>query len=216
VIAFGCAITSDEKYREWALPGLRRAAEPDSLMVTRRDGGTLQAAYNSMIEEVRRRPDVEALVLLHQDTEIRDDAFAAKLRESLRHPLVGVVGVVGWRGVGGLGQWSDSVGAVAAPRLLGPGRRLDSVVSEGTVEAVDGLLMALSPWAIRTLCFDERFARWFHGYDFDLCFQARERGRRVVVADFDVAHHAGFDFFDRRTWVPAARLWHGKWARRPA
>lgn len=167
-----------------------------------------------MLDEVRDLPDVEALVLLHQDVEILDGAFAAKLRESLRDPLVAVVGAFGWRRVAGLAHWRDSVGAVGVPRMLGADGQLDSITARGTVEAVDGLLMTLSPWAIRTLRFDELFAPWFHGYDLDLCFQARERGRRVAVTDFQVAHHAALDFFDRRTWVPAAKLWHCKWGRR--
>ena len=165
-----------------------------------------------MLEEAGARPDLEALVLLHQDVELRDGDLAETLRTCMRDPLVAVVGAVGCNGVHSLDWWRGrGVGGVLAPELAGPERLRGSPPRGEPVDTVDGLLLALSPWAVRTLRFDERFARDFHGYDVDLCFQARERGRRVVVADIDVAHHAGLDFFDRRSWVPAYMLWHRKW-----
>jgi len=166
-----------------------------------------------MLDEAASLPDLEALVLLHQDVELRDERLADKLRMCLQDPLVAVVGAVGASNVRDLDYWDGGViGGVAWPAIAKARNGVRGSITAGPVDAVDGLLMALSPWAVRNLRFDERFAPFFHGYDTDLCFQARERGRRVVVADLDVVHHARMDFFDRRTWVPAYMLWHRKWS----
>jgi len=214
MIVFGCAVTDGDKYRKFAEPGIRRAAEPDSALLLRHGAPSIQTAYNSMLQEAGARPDLEGLVLLHQDVELHDGDLATKLRICMGDPLVAVVGVAGSHDVHSLEWWrgSGGVGGVVAPEITGPGRVVGGTPPRGwPVDSVDGLLLALSPWAVRTLRFDERFAPYFHGYDVDLCFQARERGRRVVVADVDVAHHAGLDFFDRTSWVPAYMLWHSKW-----
>jgi hypothetical protein len=212
VIAFGCPVIDRAKYSRFAEPGIRRAAEQDSALLLRQDAPSIQAAYNSMIEEAATRSDLEALVLLHQDVELREGDLAVKLRACMRDPLVAVVGAVGSHDVRSLDWWrSGAVGGVTAPLIFGKGVA-GGPSPLGPVDSVDGLLLVLSPWAVRTLRFDERFAPYFHGYDLDICFQARERGRRVVVADIDVVHHAGLDFFDRGTWVPAYRLFHRKWS----
>ena len=38
-------------------------------------------------------------------------------------------------------------------------------------------MIVLSPWAVRNLSFDERVAGR-HGYDVDICLQARAAGKR--------------------------------------
>ena len=45
----------------------------------------------------------------------------------------------------------------------------------GEVETLDGFVLALSPWAVRSIRFDESLGR-FHGYDLDFCLQVREAG----------------------------------------
>ena len=49
----------------------------------------------------------------------------------------------------------------------------------GEVDAVDGFLLVLSPWAVRNVRFDESLATG-HGFDVDYCLQVREAGRKVV------------------------------------
>ena len=44
-----------------------------------------------------------------------------------------------------------------------------------------------------------------------MCMQARARGRRVVVGDFDVSHYATQDSLDRERWVAAAVALQRKW-----
>src|SRR5205085_124080 len=65
------------------------------------------------------------------------------------------------------------------------------------VETVDGLVMALSPWAVRNLRFDEDSYEGFDAYDADFCAQARAAGKRVVVTELPVIH--------RHTRVGSAR-----------
>ena len=65
--------------------------------------------------------------------------------------------------------------AWAAPAAAGPARST----------RVDGFLLVLSPWAVRTLRFDEAL-RLDLGYDVDFCRQVREAGRKVVAADLRV------------------------------
>ena len=211
MIAFGCAVASEQEYRTHALPGIRRAAEPDSPVLTRR-GGSIQASYNSILDELAERGGLEAAVLLHQDVEIRDEQLVQKVRRALRDPLVAIVGAIGGSDVSGLAWWEGRLlGRVTAVGLNAD----DTDGPRGRVEAVDGLLMALSPWAVRNLRFDEEFGELFHGYDADFCLQARSRGRRVQVEELEVAHHYHRDFFDRETWVEAEvalqRKWFGRW-----
>jgi len=212
MIAFATAIASEERYRRWALPGIRRAAEPDSLVVERREAATLQENYNAILDELAGREDLEALVLLHEDTEIADDAFAAGVRGALADPEVAVVGVVGANEVDSLAWWEGAVeGRVRVPLLEPGGLFIDESRGRHEVEALDGLLLVLSPWAVRELRFDESFGSSMDGYDVDLCFQARAAGRRVLVEDLDVIHQTTGGFGDRQEWIRADVAFRRKW-----
>lgn len=216
MIAFGTAVVSETEYRAWAAPGIRHVAEPDSLILAPSGHGAIQTAYNRVLDEVADYDDLEALVLLHEDVEIIDPAFVSKLRRCMAEQDVAVVGVVGARRVRSLAWWEgDCFGAVAAPALNRSGRIRFPGGSTEDVDVVDGLLLALSPWAVRNLRFDEAFAQDFHGYDVDFCFQARARGRRVVVDDIAVVHHATWAPRYGEQWVRAAvalkRKWGASW-----
>jgi GT2 family glycosyltransferase len=80
------------------------------------------------------------------------------------------------------------------------------------VDSVDGLLMVLSPWAVRTLRFDERSFHGFHGYDADICFQARAAGKRVVVEELAVVHHTKGGYGDLEAYRACDRAFAAKWA----
>jgi 2-polyprenyl-3-methyl-5-hydroxy-6-metoxy-1,4-benzoquinol methylase len=225
MIAFASCIGSEDKYRAIAVPGLRRAAEPDSLVAEVTTDSSIFAAYNEALDAVAGRDDLEALVLLHEDVEIVDPEFCAKLRAALADPRVAVVGVVGARRVTGLAWWrGECFGRVAETRAV-----IDFGGGSHEVETVDGLLMALSPWAVRNLRFDEQTFSGFDGYDADVCFQARAAGKRVVVAPLDVVHaHArgrrsdatgtsrlasdgAADGGDDLAYKRADALWRAKW-----
>jgi hypothetical protein len=74
--------------------------------------------------------------------------------------------------------------------------------------------MALSPWAVRELRFDESLGQ-IHGYDFDFCCQARAAGKKVVTADFRAIHHHSLELIrDTGGWIEAhvkvAEKWDGR------
>ena len=208
MIVFASCVADEEKFLRCAAPGLGLAMEDDSAFVRLAHPTSLFAAYNGVLDAVAGREDVEAVVFLHEDTEIRDPAFVAKLRAVLRDPAVAVAGVVGARGVTSLAWWEGTCfGRVDESRGL-----IDHGGGTHDVDAVDGLLLALSPWAVRHLRFDtERFIG-FHGYDLDLCFQARAEGRRVVVMDTDVCHHTKGGYGDVAAYQAADAAWRAKWA----
>ena len=84
----------------------------------------------------------------------------------------------------------------------------------GEVETLDGFVLALSPWAVRSIRFDESLSR-FHGYDLDYCLQVREAGRKVVTADFRAIHHREIEMVpDPEEWIEAhisvAEKWDGR------
>ena len=218
MIAFGTAITRDELYKAIAAPGIERAAEPDALVMTRR-GVSLQRAYNDMLAEAGEHGDLEAVVLLHQDTEITDADLTAKVRSRLRDPEVAIVGAIGTSGIEAL-AWAEGAETFGAARLelLGVERDLVGTHPGGgaDVASVDGFLLVIAGWAVPKLRFDEEFADDFHGYDADICFQARARGWRVAVEPIDVVHRPHERFLrDRDSWIRASMRWQRKWGPRP-
>jgi hypothetical protein len=223
MIAFGCAVTRPGVFEACARPGIERAREEGSLVLEHREGGSIFQAYNALLDRVRDRDDLEALVLLHQDTEVVSDDLCARVREAFADPTVGLAGCAGAVGVRSLPWWEGTVtwaafthrhdrGDLASsswnPDDLAPYARL------GEVEALDGFLLVLTPWAVRELRFDEGLGA-LHGYDTDLCLQVREAGRRVVTIDVRAIHHHELaPFGDTEEWVQAHVALAEKWAGR--
>lgn len=207
MIGFATCVGSAEKYRRYALPGLRRACEPDSLIAEASTSTSIFEAYNEILEAFAERSDLEALVLLHEDTEIVDGGFCARLRARLADPRVAIVGVVGARGVRGLAWWEgEGFGRVLETRGL-----VDFGGGSHEVDAVDGLMIAMSAWAVRSLRFDSDRFTGFHGYDADICFQARAAGRAVVVDEIAVVHHTKGGYGDVSAFERADCTWRSKW-----
>ncbi len=216
VIAFGCSIIAPDVYERRAKAGFDRVAEPGSRIYPRAASGSIARSYNLLLDTVAELEDLEALVLVHEDAEIADRAFCTKLRAALSDPAVAVVGCVGATGVRDIAWWDGQVTSNAATYRYGelgggelrgqPGGTLP-----GEVDSIYGVIMALSPWAVKHLRFDESVGM-LHGYDFDICRQAREAGRRVVTTDIEVVHHHSLDLVkDIEIWVAAhmraAELW---------
>ena len=201
MIAFGCAITDAKIYERCAAPGIRVAAEPDSEILAYGAVGSIFRSYNLLLDRAAELEQLEALVLLHQDAEIVDPDFCEKAREALRDPEVALVGCAGAIGVRNIAWWQGSVtwasfthrykelGGGEIPALSWKRDEIPAHATTGEVDTVDGFVMAVSPWAVRELRFDESLGQALHGYDFDYCLQAREAGRKVVTADFRVVHH---------------------------
>jgi hypothetical protein len=226
VIAFGSSVTMPDLYQDCAAKGINLAKEPDSVVMPNAAAGSLFQSYNLMLDKAKELPDLEALVLVHQDAELSDPDFCRKLREALSDPDVGVVGCVGAIGVRSIAWWEGSVtwasfvhrygelGGGELPSFTWNGQEAPPYARTGEVDTVDGFVLGLSPWVVENIRFDESLGR-LHGYDFDFCLQVREAGKKIVTADFKVIHHHSLDLVsDVDTWIEAhmriAEKWDGR------
>ena len=223
MIVFASSITDADAYSRFAEPGIRRAAEPDSEVLANAAAGSIFRSYNLIMDSVAERDDLEALVLLHQDAELASPDFCSTVRAALRDPEVGVVGCVGAVGVRSIAWWEGSVtwasfthrytelGGGELPALSWKTDELPAFAHTGEVDAVDGFVLALSPWTVRNVRFDESLGQ-LHGYDFDFCLQIRAAGRKVVTADFRVVHHHSLELVSNpETWIAAHMRVADKW-----
>src|ERR1700704_369473 len=226
MIAFASSITSPETYERCAEPGIRLAAEPESEVFPYQAAGSIFRSYNLMLDRAAALDDLEALVLVHQDAEIADPDFCPKLRRALADPEVGVVGCVGAVGVRSIAWWEGSVtwgsfthryeemGGGEVSAMSWTSDRLPSFAHTGEVDTVDGFVLALSPWTVQNVRFDESLGQ-LHGYDFDFCLQVRSAGRKGMTADFRGVHNHSLELIGNpETWVEAhmrvAEKWDGK------
>ena len=228
MIAFASAIVVPDLYEAYAQPGIERAREPDSVVLAHAADGSLFRNYNLILDKAAELDDLEALVIVHQDAEIVDDTFCAKVREALADPEVGVIGAVGAIGVRSIAWWEGSVtwgsfthrypeseyGGGEYPGLAWDPGELPPYARLGEVDTVDGFLMVLSPWVVANLRFDESLGR-SHGYDFDFCLQVREAQKKVVTADLRVIHHHSLTLIDdEQAWIEGhmrvAEKWDGR------
>ncbi len=227
MIVFGSAVTSPQTFQRYAERGIRTIAEPDARVLARPAEGSIFRNYNAIMDEVATLDGLEALVLLHQDAEIVDSDFCAKLRAALSDPAVGVVGCVGSVGVRSIAWWEGSVtwasfvhrytelGGGDFPSLTWNEQVRPPYARLGEVDTVDGFVLGLSPWVVQNVRFDEALGQALHGYDFDFCLQVRERGRQIVTADFKVIHNHSLELAsDLEHWcqahVAVAEKWDGR------
>ena len=178
-IAYGVCVGSWERFHRYVEP--RVAGRPLTVM---HGQPSITVAYNQILDTYRGRDDTDALVLLHEDLEIIDPDFEAKVTWELECPDVALVGVAGGRGVTSLAWWE-------APQRFGH-QLTDSGLLElgprrGDVDSLEGSLLVFSRWAIDNLSYDERMTG-FHCCD-EICIRAVRAGKAVVVADIDTHHH---------------------------
>jgi hypothetical protein len=225
MIAFGVAVTRSEDYERWAGPGIERAREADSAVFANSSPGSIFRAYNLLLDQAAAHEDLEALVLLHQDVEIVEDGFCAKVRAAFADPQVAVAGCVGARDARTMAWWEGAVtwasfthryyehgGGILPAFTMSPDTLRPPVFAQlGEVDTIDGFIMVLSDWAVRNLRFDETLGQ-FHGYDFDICKQARAAGRTVVTADLKVWHHHSLELMsDPENWIEVNIRLTEKW-----
>lgn len=199
-------------YERRAKAGIELAAEPDSKILAHAASGSIARSYNLMLDTAAALDELEAIVLLHEDAEIVDSNFCTKLRRALADPEVAVVGCVGATGVRDIAWWDGSLtwnsspyhyGELGGGQLLWSGSGNEGVRAPGEVGSIYGVMLALSPWVVRSLRFDESIGM-LHGYDFDICRQARAAGHKVITADLKLAHHHSLDLVkDIEIWVAA-------------
>jgi hypothetical protein len=219
-------VTKPEVYRRCAEPGIRRVAEPDSVIEAMPAIGSIFRSYNALLDTFSDRDDLEALVLVHQDAEIADERFCATIREALGDPGVGLVGCVGAVGVRSIAWWEASVtcgsfinryeehGGGDVPSFSWSWSEAPAYARLGEVETLDGFVLVLPAWTVRNVRFDESIGQ-FHGYDLDFCLQVRAAGRKVLTADFRAIHHRPLDMLpDAEEWIDAhirvADKWDGR------
>src|SRR3954452_18831547 len=111
MIVYACAVTDGNVFARCAEPGLRRVDDgaPGAEVLAQPSAGTISRNYNLLCERVADREDLEALVLLHQDVEIADPDFSAKIRTALADPDVAIAGCAGAVGVRSLAWWEGAV-----------------------------------------------------------------------------------------------------------
>jgi hypothetical protein len=222
LIAFGSAITDPAAYDSYALPGIRAAGEPGSEVFALEAVGNVCRSNNLLLDAAGAREDLEALVLVEEHVELAEPDLCAKVRAALSDPDVAVVGCMGATGVSSIAWWD---GRITCGRvLLGyeehGGGELPACAwttaqrPPGEVETVDARLVALSPWAVRALRFDEELVLGF-GYELDFCLRAREAGRKVMTADIRAVHHQSLELVrEHAAWVEAhirmAEKWDGR------
>jgi hypothetical protein len=222
MIAFGCSITDAHTYERHAVPGIRLAAERDSKVLVFRDAGSIFRAYNLLCEQASRLDGLEALILVHQDAELVDPALCEKVRGAFRDPQVALAGCGGAVGVRSIAWWEGSttwasythrfeeMGGGEIPGLSWHEKHPD-YARTGEVDSLDGVLIAMSPWAVRELRFDESIGR-LHGYDLDICLQARAAGKKVITIDTRLIHHHSLDLMeDPEGWIAAHMKIAEKW-----
>lgn len=205
MIVYGSCVGSDEQYLKYCLPGIRSSCGEDNedrcvLRVGEPGKNTsIFGPYNELLQKARETLNVEALVLLHTDVELQDYLFEAKVRAAMSMQDVGIVGAIG--GMGSGCAWWEGRRNGSARDI--PSGLLDFGFDKIDVNTVDGLLLILSPWAIANLSFDEEMCPGFHGYDTDICRQARVSSKRVIVQPFNLMHHTaggyggGYESFQR-------------------
>jgi Glycosyltransferase like family len=208
VIAFGCAISDQAIFERVALPSIRRVAEPDSLVIVRSGYDSIQEPYNLMMQEAAAHPDLEALILMHQDLELLDDSLLDRIRPLLDQPRMGIVGLFGGRAVP-LHYWSDTDELYGRSRT--PMVDVHHSVGSHDVDVVDGVLLVMVPWVVRTLRFSPMFARCFHGYDVDFSLRVGARGGRVICNDIPYFHHMERPWKDPQQVLEGGQLLSRMW-----
>ena len=127
----------------------------------------------------------EFLCFLHNDTELRDGEWLARLRDAVVDgDRVGLAGLYGARRLRGDGRY---VGRTIVSSL--EGAPPPAAVTE--VAAVDGVCLFLRRALLAQVGgFDEGYG-FFHGYDRELSFAVREAGQRCVVVRAPFLHRGG-------------------------
>jgi len=166
---------------------------------------SIATAYRKIQVAARLRHDI--LILQHDDLEIVDPDFEAKICEAIDGGA-DLVGVAGGGSDGGIAWWNQN--PVGHQRT--DVRDIDFGTRSGDVQCLEGSLIAMSSWA-SWLPFDRDYPG-FHGYDADICRQVVSEGRRVAVVDIDTWHHTPMGFKStqsERDWLAADAIFRQKW-----
>lgn len=208
VFVYGFCIGTERKFNSFARPGLDAHA-PGSPRLERRNQSSIFSAYNSILDEaLSMGPEVEGLILMHEDVELKQ-SLDVLLRKEFADESVAIVGAIGGKGVRSV-RWSRAEHTFGyAPDTFHGSN--DHGRGNHDVDIVDGLLLAMSPWAMQTLRFDEAHFSGFHAYDADISMQARAAEKRVRVADIELMHHTKGGFGDVKVHRAVDDAFRKKW-----
>ena len=132
-----------------------------------------------------RLAETEYVCVLHNDTELVEPAWLARLLGALAEPRAGLAGLEGVKRLRRSGRY---VGRTIVHRFAG-GPTVRAPWEE--VAVVDSVCMCLPRALLEEVGgFDEGYG-FYHGLDRDLSFAARERGRRCLVVRATFVHHGG-------------------------
>jgi hypothetical protein len=212
-IVFGSCVGDQGRLAKNVLPRLGGA----ELVATYNQAG-IAAAYNKILRGVGMTlVPGDALVLLHDDLEIVDPDAAEVILFAVR--AFHVSGPVGTSGdFGGIDWWNGGVQG----RQQTDGMVVGGAPHLGPATALDGSCLILSAAAARALRFDEGY-RGFHGYDVDLCRQARAYWSLDVFAPDQAPvgtvplathHHTTVGFKSQQvadSWASADKTYRAKW-----
>ena len=212
MFVFGVCAGPNDRFETICAPALEREVLAGNRLISLREQPSIAVAYNSILDQAQDAPDLEGVVLLHDDVALDDDTLLPRLRQLFADGAVGIAGAMGGRGKRrGMSWWTceravgvvhDSVGVLRG-----------KVPLPADAETLDGLLLALSPWAARNIRFDTSYPG-FHGYDADVCSQVTAAGLRAVVIEMQLVHHTGGPFGSPSSyedWMRATLRWRSKW-----
>ncbi len=220
MIAFGTAMADAEAYRRYAGPGIARVKEPDSAVLSFGNPGPPARGANLVLDTAAELDDLEALVLVNEFIELTDPGTCAAIRAVLADPDVALAGCVGARNAPTIAWWE---GEVSSAPIVHRHNEHGGGETEGfawtrpkpapmEVDALDGALLVLSPWAVRELRFDEGLPLP-HGHDRDVCFQVQAAGRKLTTAPIPIVRHRPLKLVeDLELWVESHIAVAEKWA----
>jgi len=145
------------------------------------DNGSVLAAYN----QAWRLADTEYVCLLHNDTEMPEPAWLARLLAPHARPETGLTGLYGAKRVRRDGRYAGRsiVHSLAErPTVRAPHEE---------VAVVDGVCLCLRRDLLEQVGGIDEAYGFFHGYDRDLSFAVRETGRRCLVVHAPFRHAGG-------------------------
>jgi len=132
-----------------------------------------------------RLADTEVLCFLHNDTELGEPAWLARLLGALAEPRAGLAGLYGAKRLRADGR---AVGRTIVHSLL-PAPTVRAPWEE--VAFIDSVCLCLPRGLMEEVGgFDEGYG-FYHGHDRDLSLAVVERGRRCLVVHAPFRHHGG-------------------------
>lgn len=206
MIVYGVAVADMTVAKRHALRSVMACAGIDSRIVVGDATGGIPTAWNEVLDTAAREPDLEAVVLLHDDTEFSERHLEAKVRAVLgsgdEPDAPAILAAAGSRGGDSVRWWdaADTVGILGSRDERWQGR-----LGVGDVDRVDDSFLVIAADLVRR---GERFAVDVEGTPLgatqataDLCRRVRRDGRRIAV--LPVTHqHLGSPGHDATDWVP--------------